>query len=135
MSYLYFAPNKEKTGFKIGFSNEPNKRLRRVKGKIDYERTYIFDCKNNKHVEDFCHKYFEDFNIALYESGDGKEEWYEICIFKVAIDLLLEHKELLGIKDHFLFKEKFSDKKEWSPNTELLMYDEELVNLSEAYEI
>ena len=110
MAYLYHAPNIEKTGIKIGFSIEPPSRLNKVMGDIDYKRTYVFECINEAAVEDFCHKYFSNFSIDLYESGDGYTEWFDICIRKVAKDLLLRNTELLGIVDHFNYLDKFNSK-------------------------
>ena len=107
MTYLYLAPNIEKTGIKIGFSVEPTSRLNGVVGNIDYKKTYIFECKNVASVEDFCHKYFSEFSINLYESGDGHTEWFDICIRKVAKDLILRNMKLLGIIDHFNYLDRF----------------------------
>lgn len=107
MAYLYHAPNVEKTGVKIGFSIKPNERLDRVVGDIDYKHTYVFDCENESIVEDFCHKYFSEFSINIYESGDGYTEWFDICIQKVAKELLIRNTKLLGITNHFDYLELF----------------------------
>jgi len=108
MPYLYFAPNIEKSGIKIGFSKYPDKRLDEVVGDIDYNKTYLFKCDNANAVEDFCHKYFKDFKVNIYESGDGHTEWFNPCISTVAKELVLKHSELLGITEHFKYLNEFS---------------------------
>ncbi len=110
MTYLYIAPDVKKTGLKIGFSLEPNVRLNKVVGKIDFDKTYLFNCLNNKAVEKFCHKYFDKFRIKIYE-GDGDTEWFNICIKQVAMDLIFRNKKLLGIVNHGSFNSMFTRKK------------------------
>lgn len=107
MDYLYFAPNKEYTAFKIGFSNMPDIRLHNVDGNIDYSKTYLFECDNKYSVEDFCHRYFKDFNVVIYE-GDGSTEWFDIAIFKTAMDVIIKNKKMLSISDPYKFKENFT---------------------------
>ena len=104
---MYFAPNVERTAFKIGFSITPDLRLDTVVGDINYAKTYIFECEDSRASEDFCHKFFKEFNVRIYE-GDGASEWFDISIFKVALKKVIRHAELLGITNHFKFLEKFS---------------------------
>jgi integrase/recombinase XerD len=128
--YLYFAPNKDGSAFKIGFSIAPDSRLNIVEGDIDYPKTYLFECKNKasmKAVEDFSHKYFEDFKVEIYE-GDGKTEWFDISIFKVAINTLLDNRKILGIVNHFKFKENFTEKKKRPRAERGILTEEELVD-------
>ena len=107
MQHMYFAPNVEKTAFKIGFSITPDLRLDKVVGNISYAKTYIFECEDSKATEDFCHKFFKEFNVRIYE-GDGASEWFDISIFKVALKKVIRHAELLGITKHFKFLERFT---------------------------
>jgi len=109
MDYIYFAPNKEYTAFKIGFSNKPDIRLSNVDGAIDFAKTYLFECVNKYSAEDFCHRYFEDFKVDIYE-GDGKTEWFDIAIFKTAKDVLIKNQRMLSITNHYTFNESFADK-------------------------
>ena len=132
MAYLYHAPNIERTGIKIGFSITPISRLNVVVGDIDYKRTYVFECENVPAVEDFCHKYFTDFSINLYESGDGYTEWFDICIQKVAKDLMLRNKKLLGITDHFNYLDRFNLKMD-TPLKEVPRMSE--FDIYETYEV
>jgi len=116
MSYLYFAPNVEKTAFKIGFSNNPRSRLVTVVGEINYDKTYMFECENATAVENFCHLHFKEYNTRIYK-GDGHTEWFDIAIFKVAKDLIIRQTELLGIIGHFPFLYKFKPKNVVAKNT------------------
>jgi len=109
MDYIYFAPNKEYTAFKIGFSCRPDIRLSNVDGNVDYSKTYLFECKNKYSIEDFCHRYFKDFNVVIYE-GDGSTEWFDIAIFKTAKDVLIQNQRMLSIINHYKFNESFIEK-------------------------
>ena len=102
MKYLYFAPNIENTAFKMGFSINPCLRLDTVVGNINYKKTYIFECEHAAAAEDFCHKFFKEFSVRIYE-GDGATEWFDISIFKVALKKILKHTELLGIGQYFKY--------------------------------
>jgi len=107
MNYLYFAPNKERTAFKMGFSITPDIRLDTVVGDINYDKTYLFECDDAHATERFCHQYFKDFNVKIYE-GDGATEWFDISIFKVALKKVIRHAELLGIVNHYKFMNRFT---------------------------
>jgi len=109
MDYLYLAPNIEKTAFKIGFSDKPDTRLNNVSGNIDYGKTHLFECHSVKETESFCHKYFNEFNIKIYE-GDGSTEWFDISIFASVIKMLQRHSELLDIVKHYKYYSIFSQK-------------------------
>lgn len=109
MDYIYLAPNKEYTAFKIGFSNKPDIRLSNVDGEVDYGKTYLFECNSKYSTEDFCHRYFKDFKVDLY-TGDGSTEWFDIAIFKTARSVIIKNQGMLGIINHYKFNESFIEK-------------------------
>lgn len=106
MSYLYLAPNIERSAFKIGYSNNPASRLTKVDGNINFNKTYIFECAKPCKIESFCHKHFKDFKRKIYE-GDGHTEWFDISIFELAKELLIKNVTLLQILDHFAYNKRF----------------------------
>lgn len=112
MSYLYLAPNMEKTAFKIGYSTSPLTRLPMVMGDIDLANTYLFSCENAAIVESFCHKHFKEFNKQIYPKGsDGYTEWFDINIFKLAKTLIIRNDTLLGIIKHIPYGTEFPTEK------------------------
>jgi len=128
MTFLYLAPNIEGTAFKVGFSADPVSRLDMVVGDINYEKTYLFKCDNCALVENFCHEHFKEFNVQIYESGDGYTEWFNASIYKVAKNLVIRNQELLGIVDHYFYFSKFKHPDHITPVVAV-------PNIFETYEI
>jgi len=95
-----------------------------VVGKISFHNTYIFECGTNdaQVIEDFCHKYFKEFNTNPYDDGDGYSEWYDFSIFKAVKKKVLKHTRLFEITSHCTYFDKFKtlSKRKPRPNKKLV---------------
>lgn len=92
-AYLYLLPDKDKTKFKIGKTNNQNriKHLSNVWNEIDIMSSLMFKYENNLSMgttEKMLHLLYNKHNIRDLDRKDGHTEWFDYsCFDRVKSDI------------------------------------------------
>jgi hypothetical protein len=82
ISYVYFGVSEDRSGFKIGVSQNPLRRNTQFSEKIDIENSMQFSCKRSDafRIEKSIHFLFDKYRLKK-DKSDGYTEWFDFSIF------------------------------------------------------
>jgi hypothetical protein len=93
-SYVYFGIAKDRSGFKIGVSQNPPKRASSFSTEMDLEDSMQFRCKRSDafRMEKTIHFLFDKYRLVK-DKSDGYTEWFDFAVLDEIRCFVLNNKE------------------------------------------
>ena len=85
MNYLYILTSLEKPCYKVGITNNMEKRLSKIVadfGQINKEDSFVYSCKNRQlvtKIEFGIHAYLNNYSYSPLNLGGGSTEWFDLA--------------------------------------------------------
>jgi hypothetical protein len=94
ISYVYFSVSEDRSGFKIGVSQNPLRRNTQFSEKIDLLNSIKFSCQKSDafRIEKSIHFLF-DKNRLQKDKGDGYTEWFDFSAFDEISNFVINNKD------------------------------------------